>query len=237
VNDLKAWADITASYAEDIARKSRKGTSAVGDSDTSTYTAARQLLSSIDGSTGASERLAAYIKAPADTTKQTEAATALAKTQSLLGDTIVAANQLDALVESGTAQAAMPTVWYGSACAFLKPPTGSTSSWWVANNWANTTFYQISDRVRPATGRLTVNGSGAYRVVVISAGKALTGQDTTRSTRKATHFLEGINADTNAPGAPGALSTPGARDGMAQNPPTAFSSAPVSNMFNDRLAY
>lgn len=109
--------------------------------------------------------------------------------------------------------------------------------WWAANKWTNTTFYQISDRVRPAVGKLTVNGSGAYRVVVISAGKALTGQDSARSTRKATHFLEGINADTNAPSTPGAPSIPGARDGNAQNPPTAFSSEPVSAIFNDRLAY
>ena len=221
VNGIKAWADITSIYAEDIARKSRKGTSAVGDSDSSAYTSARQLLSSIDGSTGSSESLNAYIKAPSDTAKQTEAAIALAKTQSLLSDTIGAATQLDTLLESSRALAAIPTVWYGSACAFLKPPT-STSSWWAANNWANTTFYQISDRVRPTSGKLLVNGSGAYRVIAISAGKALPGP--ARSGRTPVDFFEGINADAS-------------RDGAAKNPAITFSSVPMSAIFNDRLAY
>jgi len=236
VNTVKSWSAIVSAYAEDIAQRSRKGTSALGDSNTSAYTESRQLLSSIDGSTGSIAKLEAYINAPTDTTKQSEAITALAATQAQLANTISTANQLDTLLESGLAQAAMPTRWYGEACAPLNPPTGS-DTWWVSNEWRKFFFYQISDRVRPALGKLTVNGSGAYRVVVIGAGSVLNGQDTTRNTRKATHFLEGINADTNAPATPGAPSTPGARDGDAQNPPPAFLSGPVSAIFNDRLAY
>ena len=237
VNTVKSWTNIVLAYAEDIARKSRKGTSALGDSDTSAYTESRQLLSSIDGSTGSIAKLEAYINAPTDTTKQSEAIAALAETQAQLADTISAANQLDTLLESGLAQAASPTKWYGEACALLNPPTGS-GTWWVNNEWRKFFFYQISARVRPATGKLTVNGGPEkYRVVVISAGSVLTGQDPTRNTRKATHYLEGINADTNAPAGPGAPSIPGDRDEDAQNPPVAFSSGPLSSIFNDRLAY
>ena len=237
VNAVKSWADIVSAYAEDIARKSRKGTSALGDSDTSAYTESRQLLSSIDGGTGSIAKLEAYITTPTDTTKQSEAIAALAETQAQLTDTISAASQLDTLLESGLAQAAMPTPWYGAACTPLNPSTGS-DTWWVSNEWRKFFFYQISARVRPAGGTLTVNGgSEKYRVVVISAGSVLTGQDPTRNTRKATHYLEGINADTNAPVAPGAPSNPGDRDDDAQNPPVAFSSGPVSAIFNDRLAY
>jgi hypothetical protein len=133
---------------------------------------------------------------------------------------LTSAGTLDGVLDSSTAEA-FPTLWFGSACAFLQPASGS-SSWWTANNWANTTFYQISDRVRPATGRLTVNGIGAYRVVTISGGRALAGQD--RGTPTTASFLEGINADAS-------------RDGNATSPATEFSNAPVSGTFNDRLGF
>ncbi len=221
LNAAKAWADIASAYAEDIAQKSRKGTGATGDSDTSAYTAARQLLASIDGSTGSAAKLDAYINAPADTAKQSDALAALVETQSLLSKTISATNQLDTLLESGLAQAVLPTRWYGKACTPWAPPTGS-DTWWVSNAWANFFFYQLSERVRSTTGKLTVNGSGTYHVVALSAGRALSGQN--RATRTTTNFLEGINADTS-------------RDGDAQTPITGFANTPLSSTFNDRLAY
>ena len=125
-----------------------------------------------------------------------------------------------AVVDSGGAEA-FPTIWYGTACAFLQPASGSTS-WWTANNWTTLTSYQISDRVRQASGKLQVGGSGTYRAVALSAGRALTGQN--RATRTTANFLEGINADTS-------------RDGNAQTPSFGFVNAPLSSTFNDRLAY
>ncbi len=223
VNGVKSWAEIISAYAEDIAQKSRRGTSAADDSDTSAYTAARQLLASIDGSTGSIARLEAYIGAPTDTAKQSDAVAALAKTQLQLAKTISAANQLDTLLESGLAQAAMPTRWYGKACTPWKPPTG-TDTWWVSNEWAKFFFYQISERIRPTTGNLRVNNSSdKYRVVTISAGKVLNTQN--RSTRTIANFLEKENADPT-------------RDGDATNPVKAFvGGPPVPDVFNDRLAY
>ncbi len=221
INAVNTWADIASAYAEDIAQQSRKGTVAVGDSDTSAYTAARQLLASIDGSTGSAAKLEAYINAPADTAKQTDALTALVETQSLLAKTTGTANQLDTLLESGLAQAVMPTRWYGQACTPWAPPTGS-DTWWVSNAWANFFFYQISNRVRPTTGTLIVNGSGTYRVVTVSAGRALGAQN--RTTRTTANFLEDSNADAS-------------RDGDAKMPVPGFASAPVSGTFNDRLGY
>ena len=236
--DIGFWSELTAINATEIATLARKAPTASASSENtaSAYYAANQALVGMAGSGGSLAALQAYVNAPTNSTRQAAAATALAATAAQVDSLLTRATALDTALDSGSAEA-FPTLWYGNACAFLQPPSGS-SSWWTANNWANTTFYQIGDRVRPAIGKLTVNGSDTkYRVVVVSAGRVLPGQDITRNTRKATQFLEGINADTNAPGAPGALSTPGARDGMAQNPPTAFSSAPVSNIFNDRLAY
>ncbi len=238
IDGIDYWATQTATYANDIARKARKRVNipTTNDSSTSAYTRAGQLLASLDGSTGSIALLNDYIQTPSDTAKATAAQAAVNATQTALSNTISSASALETILESGTAQAATETRWYGNACAFLRPASG-TPSWWAANKWTSTTFYQISDRVRPAVGKLTVNGSGTYRVVVISAGKALTGQDSARNSRKATHFLEGINADTNAPANPGAPSSPGDRDTNAQNPPPAFSSGPVSDTFNDRLAF
>ena len=76
--------------------------------------------------------------------------------------------------------------------------------------------------MRPASGKLQVNGTGNHRVVAISAGRALGSQN--RATRTSANFLEGINADSS-------------RDGDAKTPATVFSNAPVSGTFNDRLAY
>jgi hypothetical protein len=221
VKEIIYWADASAAQAADIARLARKSTWASGDSDTSAYTAARQLLASLDGETGTASALDAYIKSPSDAAKQTTAQTALATTQSLLADTLTAAGKLEALLETSLADAATPTVWYGSACSILKPPSGS-DTWWVTHGWASLFFYQISDRVRAASGKLKVNGTASYRVVVVGAGRSLGTQN--RSTRTTASYLEGSNADIS-------------RDGNAKTPVTVFSNAPLSDTFNDRLAF
>ncbi len=234
------WGGVSEADAADIARLARKSTWATGDSDTSAYTAARKLLASLDGEKGTTSTLEAYIKAPSDAVKQAAAQKALADTQTQLADTLSAAGKLEALLETTQADAVTPTVWFGSACSILKPATGS-DTWWVANQWASLFFYQISDRIRPTAGKLKVNGSGTYPVVVLAAGKVVCQPDPTdqtkckrdvagipiywnRSIRETKQFLEGINADAS-------------RDGDAKMPATAFSSAPVSDTFNDRLAY
>ena len=223
VDGVDYWATQTTTYANDIARKARKRVNipTANDSSTSAYTRSSQLLDSLDGSTGSIALVNDYIQTPGDIAKATAAQTAVNATQAALSNTIVSASTLETVLESGTAQAASITQWYGNACAFLRPSSG-TPSWWTANGWANVTFYQISDRVRPAVGKLTVNGSGAYRVVALSAGRAIGEQN--RTTRTTANFLEGINADVS-------------RDGDARTPVVVFSSAPISNTFNDRLAY
>jgi len=239
VKDVVYWADATATHAADVARLARKSTGAAGDSTNSAYAAARKLLASLDGDSGTASLLEQYIKTSSDTDKQA-AQTALAKTQTLLNTMLDKAGTLDALLETGLADAATPTVWYGSACAMLKPPTGS-DTWWAINNWSNLLFYQISDRIRPATGRLTVNGSGNYRSVVLATGKTVCPPDLAnpgkckldaqgraiywdRSIRETERFLERKNQDIS-------------RNGDAKSPVTQFSSEPVSATFNDRLSY
>jgi hypothetical protein len=223
VDSVDYWATQTATYANDIARKARKRVNipTVNDSSTSAYTIAGQLLASLDGSTGSIAALNDYTQAPGDSAKATAAQTAVNATQTALSNTIGSASTLESILESGTAQAATETRWYGNACAFLRPAT-ATPSWWSANQWRNTTFYQISDRVRPASGKLKVNGSGTYRVVALSAGRAIATQN--RATRTTANFLEGINTDVS-------------RNGDAKTPVVVFSNAPVSGTFNDRLGY
>jgi len=223
VDSVDYWATQTATYANDIARKARKRVNipTANDSSTSAYTRSGQLLDSLDGSTGSIALLNDYIQTPGDIAKATAAQAAVTATQTALGNTILSASTLETVLESGTAQAASITQWYGNACAFLRP-AGGTPSWWTANGWTNLIFYQISDRVRPAIGKLTVNGSGAYRVVALSAGRAIGAQN--RATRTTANFLESINADVS-------------RDGDAKTPVVVFSNAPVSGTFNDRLAY
>ena len=224
VDGLDYWATQTATYANDIARKARKRVNipTTSDSSTSAYTRAGQLLASLDGSTGSIALLNDYIQTPSDTAKATAAQAAVNATQTALSNTISSASTLETILESGTAQAATATRWYGNACAFLRPASG-TPSWWAANNWASTTFYQISDRVRAASGKLQIHGvTGTYRVVVLSAGRALGAQN--RTTRTTANFLEGINADTS-------------RDVDAKTPVTVFANAPVLGTFNDRLGY
>jgi hypothetical protein len=223
VDGVDYWATQTATYANDIARKARKrvNIATVSDSSTSAYTRSGQLLASLDGSTGSIALLNDYIQAPGDISKATAAQAAITATQTALTNTIGSASTLEAILESGTAQATTVTQWYGNACAFLRPGSG-TPSWWAANSWANTTFYQISDRVRAASGKLQVNGIGTYHVVALSAGRALGTQN--RATRTTANFFDGINADAS-------------RDGDAKSPVTVFSNAPVSGTFNDRLGF
>lgn len=218
--DIAYWADLVARNATDIATQARKAPGATSDRTGSAYYAASELLIGIGGSGGAQDALQAYIDAPTSATKQATAAAALATTVAQANAVLAAATALDAVLDSGSAEA-MPTIWYGSACAFLQPPSGITS-WWTANGWANLVFYQISDRVRGASGRLTVNGAGTYHVVTLAAGRPLGAQN--RTLRTTASFLEGGNADTS-------------RDGSATNPATAFTNATPSDTFNDRLAY
>ncbi len=218
--DIAYWAQITAHVATDIATQARKGPAAVTDNSTSAYSLADHLVSGISGSGGSQALLQAYVDAPTNAAKQAAATAALNATSAQLDTLLTSAGTLDSVLDSGSAEA-FPAIWYGSTCAFLQPASGS-SSWWTANNWANTTFYQISDRVRAASGKLQINGAGTYRVVALSAGRALGAQN--RATRTTANFLEGINADPS-------------RDVNAKTPVAVFSNAPVSGTFNDRLGY
>jgi len=233
VDGLDYWGTQTATYANDIARKARKRVNilTVNDSSTSAYTKSGQLLNSLDGSTGSIALMNDYIQAPGNIAKATAAQTAITATQNALSNTIGSASTLETILESGTAQAASVTQWYGNACAFLRPASG-TPSWWAANKWANTTFYQISDRIRPASGKLQVNGTGTYRVVVVASGHALGLQD--RAVRTTQNYLE----CTDPNGLPPQMcNNHTSRDGSATAPITHFWSAAPSSKFNDRLAY
>jgi len=143
----------------------------------------------------------------------------------LLATLISRAETLEATMETGLAQGVVPTVWFGNACKILAPPTG-TNSWWQTHAWNTLVFYQISDRIRPATGLLTVNGQGSYRTVTLASGTAINPGSglQNRSLRETRSYLEGRN-------------THASRDGYAKTPTPDFENAPPSATFNDRLAY
>ena len=234
IDDVLYWAGLAQAYAEDVARKARKGVGAESDNAESVFTAARRTVSSIDGDKGSIELLQKFIKDSGNEAKRSDAQAALGETLrqlTTLLDTDTG-GRLEAMLESGLAQAATPTVWLGEACAFLQAPlSAAISNRWHDNQWFNYIFYQISERFRPAQGRLSVNGAGTYRVVVLAAGAKLPALNQNRSLREARSFLEAANIGYNT------VSNRYTRDGDATTPDTTFASGPPSAEFNDRLAY
>ena len=220
--DIEYWAEILSRTTADIALQARKSTTAstTKENTESAFSAADQLLSSLDSSKGAIARLEAYIASPSSKSKQDAAATAISLTNGLLEALLSKSINLDSRLASGAA-GAFPTVWASRSCNFMQPPSGK-DTWWTANNWGNSLFFQISSRAHGSAGHLTVNAAGSYRIVVLAAGKALDQQ--TRSIRSTAHFFEGPNTDNS-------------RDGDANSPSLAFASLPASASFNDRLAY
>lgn len=221
--DIDIWAKIISANAALVAplAKANSVTANTDPSeaavlDTSAYKLASDALASITGKNESASLLQAYIDSPS-ANNQAKAITALAETTALVNSLLTAANALDSPL-SGTTATAFPIVWYSSRCDFMLP----TANWWSSNQWANTVFYQISGATMAQPGTLTVNGTGNYRVVTLAAGRTLAGQ--TRGPMNVAAFLEGINADPS-------------RNGDANAPAAAFTSALPSATFNDRLAY
>ena len=185
--------------------------------DTSAYKIASDALSSITGKNESAQLLQAYINAP-NADNESKAITALAETSGQVNAVINQANAIDNSLSSTTASAT-PIIWLSSRCDFLLP---NSASWWKKNLWANAAFYQISGPLQASPGKLTVNGSGSYRLVTLLAGRRLAGQ--TPATATVASYLEGINADLT-------------RDGSATSPSISFAAKPPSATFNDRLAY
>jgi hypothetical protein len=224
LKDAKYWAGVAQDQAKVIARKAAITIASGNYADESVYVRANSLINRLYGpETGALTLFEKAAKTPT-AVNLTEANKALQKTRSDLSNLISSTQTLESPLETSRPDAGALTDWQGAACTFLRPSTGGTA-WWHDNQWANYSFFQISDRVRLATGKLQVNGAGTYRVVTLSAGRAIGTQPQTPLLRKKVgDFLEGINADPQ-------------RNDEAQNPVTTFSNAPVSPTFNDRLAY
>jgi hypothetical protein len=220
--DLKFWVEILARRSAELAIQARKSTtaSATKEDSASAFYAADQALKSITDAKGAIYRVETYLASPGSSSKKEAAITAVANTLSLLTALQGKRDSLDANLASAAA-AAFPTLWLSRQCDFLQPVSGQTS-WWIANDWGKLIFFQISGRTRQTTGKLSVNGAGAYHCVVLASGSALSHQD--RSMPSSASFFEGANADPS-------------RDGEASAPATEFSAQPFSGTFNDRLAY
>lgn len=192
----------------------------------SAYKIAGDALASITGKNESAALLQAYIDT-SNTANQATAVAALGETSALVIALLTAASNLDIPLTS-TQASAFPMVWLSSRCDFLLP---SGSSWWQDNLWAGLVFYQISSPTISEPGKLTVNGTGGYRVVALATGRALAGQN--RATLSAADFLESTNN--------GFITKDDVvkktRDGDATAPATAFTATPPSATFNDRLSY
>lgn len=215
------WSTVATKQAGELARLARKSITAKSDSDTSAYTAARRFLDTLDGTTGTIELIEKFTRSPS-TQNRDAAEHALAKSQADLGALLETANRLAGTLSTSHAKGAVPTLWFESACDFLQANDSSTS-WWVTQGWKNFFFYQISSRIPPVSGTLSVNGQGAYPVIVLGAGQALPGRQD-RARPGVAQFLERHNGHSS-------------RDGLALEPIRDFSKAPLAADFNDQLAY
>ncbi len=212
------WSTVATKQAGELARLARKSITAKSDSDTSAYTAARRFIDTLDGTTGTIELIEKFHSSPS-TQNQDAAERALAKSLAGLSALQEAANRFAATLSASHASGVVPTFWFGSACDFLQ----ASNSWWVTQGWKNFFFYQISSRIRPDTGTLSVNGQGAYSLIVVGAGQTLPGRQD-RARPGITQFLERHNGHPS-------------RDGLAFEPIRDFSKAPLAADFNDQLAY
>lgn len=219
--DVKFWTNLIVAEADSLARQAKGVPIALGGDfsqvtplTTSAYQSADNALSS---SQIAATAVQAYLNTPT-AAKQAAASTALADTLSKTSSLLGSAANLDTSLNS-SASSALPIIWLSSRCDVFRE---TADSWWNNNQWKNLVFYQISDVSSQAQGRLQVNQSGNYRVVVVNAGRALPGQN--RLTRTTANHFEGINADPT-------------RDGDATAPSITFINQPPSATFNDRLAY
>lgn len=222
--NVDLWVKIIADNAALIAPQAKADVLAAGIDptqasilDSSAYKTASDALTSVTGKNKSLQLLQAYIDKQS-ATNLASATTAIGETSALLNTLLGQASQLDTLL-SGTTASAAPIVWLASRCDFLLP---NATTWWKDNQWANTLFYQISHPLQAMPGKLTVNGTGSHRLVAIAAGRALQTQN--RNLASVANFLEAGHAHLS-------------RDADATAPAAAFTSAPPSATFNDRLAY
>ncbi|MES9843043.1 MAG: hypothetical protein ABW131_00235 [Candidatus Sedimenticola sp. 6PFRAG5] len=110
----------------------------------------------------------------------------------------------------GVVDPAMQLTWQPADCF-------SGMAYW--NNWREMVFYQVAPGYQPGSGAscpdcLTLNGSGAFRAMVVVAGQRLAGQNRSSNSDQGeiTNYLEGDNADAD----------------------TAFEMNVASALFNDR---
>ncbi len=94
--------------------------------------------------------------------------------------------------------------------------------WWGRNGWIDYVLYQITDPSRDVGGNLTVDGHGAYQIVVLVAGRDLISQ--VRPSTSVADYLEGTNFHAS-------------RNPPAISPVPAFTHGAVSATFNDQLGY
>lgn len=213
---LTANATLVAPLAKAAAGSDPARTGVVDDS---LWSVASEALNSLNGKNGSLSLQQAWLATPSSNNRD-RAASALAETRRLAQTLLEVAQKLAQPLSTSTASA-LPIIWLSQRCEFLR--TG-TSSWWHANRWADSVFYQFSSPSAIYPGQLTVNGRSGYRLVALAAGRSLAGQQRNGPGPGVGDFLEGINADPS-------------RNPPAAAPSAKFVSSPTSGQFNDQLAY
>ena len=246
--NLENWAKTIANHAAELASKikaapiSDDAYANVKALDGSTYAFAAEALNS---SLAAASALTSAINTPTDLKK----GHALEALSELLGDAAnlsAKTDQLSGSFSSSTASA-LPIVWLAKQCDAFRQ---TANAWWRKGAWQDLVFYQISNIDSTLDGKLTINGIGNHRLVVISAGRRLylpqlpsptpdppySWQN--RSTRSTVNYFECADSDPKYPDrVPIQCNNHSSRDGNAATPDTKFWGAPPTRLFNDRLAY
>lgn len=217
--DLAVIAEMLTANAAIVAPLAKAGTGSSVAED-SLWSVASQALNSLNGKIGSLSLQQAWLSTPSDANRE-QAASALAETRRL-GQSLLGVAQTLAQPLSGTTASALPIIWLSQRCDFLR--AGSSTTWWQANRWADSVFYQFSSPSAAHPGQLTVNGRSGHRLVTLAAGRSLATQQRNGAAPGVGDFLEGVNADPS-------------RNPPAAAPSGKFVSAPASGQFNDQLAY
>lgn len=121
-------------------------------------------------------------------------------------------------VTHGGEAAAWPMVWASIHCRFLH----EEGSWWNANQWADSVFYQTSSPAEPTQATLQAAGRKQLSLIVIAGGSRRDKQ--ARPGASIGDYLEGRNADPS-------------RNGDALNPVPWFDIPLSRTQGNDRIAF
>lgn len=173
-------------------------------------------LLTISAKDGASDAISIWLDKPT-TTNHSKALAALAAAEQANVQLSAGLREQSSVTHGGEA-AAWPMVWASIHCRFLH----EEGSWWNANQWADSIFYQTSSPAEPTQATLQAAGRKQLSLIVIAGGSRRDKQ--ARPGASIQDYLEGRNADPS-------------RNGDTLNPVPWFDIPLSRAQGNDRIAF